>query len=215
MKRSMAAFELNIERRRRVAGTKRLAASPGNRDETEPVMGKPTGFMEFTREPPADPSAGADARSGRSSTCTFAERSCTQQGARCMDCGIPFCHTGQLLNGMASGCPINNLIPEWNDLVYRGLWQRGARAPAQDQQFPGIHRPRLPGAVRRLLHAGHQRPAGDDQEHRVRHHRQGLRGRLDRARTARGAHRQEGGRGRLRPVRAGAAPRSSTGPGTA
>jgi len=45
-----------------------------------------------------------------------------KQGARCMDCGVPFCHTGKLLNGAASGCPINNLIPEWNDLIYRGLW---------------------------------------------------------------------------------------------
>jgi len=40
-----------------------------------------------------------------------------------MDCGTPFCHTGTLLAGMASGCPINNLIPEWNDLVYRGQWR--------------------------------------------------------------------------------------------
>ncbi len=46
-----------------------------------------------------------------------------------MDCGIPYCHTGVLISGMASGCPINNLIPEWNDLVYRGQWQRGV-APA-------------------------------------------------------------------------------------
>jgi len=45
------------------------------------------------------------------------------QGARCMDCGVPFCHMGQIMNNMTSGCPINNLIPEWNDLVYRGLWQ--------------------------------------------------------------------------------------------
>ena len=40
-----------------------------------------------------------------------------KQGARCMDCGIPFCHTGELISGMASGCPVNNLIPEWNDLT--------------------------------------------------------------------------------------------------
>ena len=56
---------------------------------------------------------------------------------------------------------------------------------AQDQQFPGVHRPRLPGAVRRLVRARHQRAAGHDQEHRVRHHRPGLRGRLGRARAAR------------------------------
>jgi glutamate synthase (NADPH/NADH) small chain len=50
------------------------------------------------------------------------EKHLRQQGARCMDCGVPFCHTGTLISGMASGCPINNVIPEWNDLVYRGLW---------------------------------------------------------------------------------------------
>ena len=42
------------------------------------------------------------------------------QGARCMDCGVPFCQSGVILNGMASGCPLNNLIPEWNDLLYHG-----------------------------------------------------------------------------------------------
>jgi hypothetical protein len=56
----------------------------------------------------------------------MAEEKLRNQGARCMDCGVPFCHTGTLISGMASGCPINNLIPEWNDLVYRGLWKEGA-----------------------------------------------------------------------------------------
>ena len=59
------------------------------------------------------------------------EKNLREQGARCMDCGIPFCHTGTLLNGMASGCPINNLIPEWNDLVYRGLWSPQTKYPVQ------------------------------------------------------------------------------------
>src|SRR5205814_5998490 len=54
---------------------------------------------------------------------SFPTRRSSDLGARCMDCGVPFCHTGTLLNGMASGCPIHNLIPEWNDLVYRGLWK--------------------------------------------------------------------------------------------
>ena len=53
-----------------------------------------------------------------------------------MDCGIPFCHTGKLLNGMASGCPINNLIPEWNDLVYRGLWQQALERLLKTNNFP-------------------------------------------------------------------------------
>jgi glutamate synthase (NADPH) small chain len=59
-----------------------------------------------------------------------------KQGARCMDCGIPFCHTGQLVSGMASGCPIHNLIPEWNDLVYRGLWREALDRLHKTNNFP-------------------------------------------------------------------------------
>jgi glutamate synthase (NADPH/NADH) small chain len=59
-----------------------------------------------------------------------------EQGARCMDCGIPFCHTGELIGGMASGCPINNLIPEWNDLVYRGLWREALDRLHATNNFP-------------------------------------------------------------------------------
>jgi glutamate synthase (NADPH/NADH) small chain len=53
-----------------------------------------------------------------------------------MDCGTPFCHTGMLLNGMASGCPINNLIPEWNDLIYRGLWRQAIERLLKTNNFP-------------------------------------------------------------------------------
>jgi glutamate synthase (NADPH/NADH) small chain len=53
-----------------------------------------------------------------------------------MDCGIPFCHTGTLLNGMASGCPIHNLIPEWNDLIYRGLWKEALERLHKTNNFP-------------------------------------------------------------------------------
>ena len=89
-----------------------------------------------------------------------------------MDCGIPFCH---------NGCPVNNLIPDWNDLVYRDQWQRGAREPALDQQLPGVHRPHLPGALRGVLHAEHRRQPGDHQDDRMRDRRPRLGGRLDRA----------------------------------
>ena len=50
------------------------------------------------------------------------------QGSRCMDCGTPFCHTGHMVSGMASGCPVNNLIPEWNDLIFRGRWKEALEA---------------------------------------------------------------------------------------
>ena len=71
-----------------------------------------------------------------------------EQGARCMDCGIPFCH---------SGCPLGNLIPDWNDLVYRDRWPRGDRRAPRHEQLPRVHRPDLPGAVRGGVRARHQR----------------------------------------------------------
>ena len=66
----------------------------------------------------------------------FSQEKLRDQGARCMDCGIPFCHTGQLISGMASGCPVNNLIPEWNDLVYRGLWKEALERLHKTNNFP-------------------------------------------------------------------------------
>jgi glutamate synthase (NADPH/NADH) small chain len=59
-----------------------------------------------------------------------------QQGARCMDCGVPFCQTGKLVSGVASGCPVHNLIPEWNDLVYRGLWRQALDRLHLTNNFP-------------------------------------------------------------------------------
>ena len=64
------------------------------------------------------------------------EEKLRDQGARCMDCGVPFCHTGKLINGMASGCPVNNLIPEWNDLVYRGHWREALNRLHKTNNFP-------------------------------------------------------------------------------
>ncbi|HHQ13779.1 MAG TPA: glutamate synthase, partial [Chromatiales bacterium] len=78
-------------------------------------MGKPNGFMEFTRRvvPYRDPAE----RLGdyREIYTEPKERSLRRQAARCMDCGVPFCQSDD-------GCPIDNLIPEWNDLVYQGRW---------------------------------------------------------------------------------------------
>jgi len=59
-----------------------------------------------------------------------------EQGARCMDCGTPYCHTGFMLSGMASGCPIHNLIPEWNDYVYNGLWKDAYERLMKTNNFP-------------------------------------------------------------------------------
>ncbi len=86
-------------------------------------MGKPTGFVEFQRELPPDRDALTRIGDWKEIHHHHSDEKLQKQGARCMDCGVPFCHTGKLIGGMASGCPINNLIPEWNDLVYKGQWQ--------------------------------------------------------------------------------------------
>jgi glutamate synthase (NADPH) small chain len=99
-------------------------------------MGKPTGFLEFQRELPSDRSASGRVADWKEFHHHLPEADLKKQGARCMDCGIPFCHTGQLVSGMASGCPIHNLIPEWNDLVYRGLWKEALERLHKTNNFP-------------------------------------------------------------------------------
>ena len=99
-------------------------------------MGKPTGFIEYLRELPADRSPTERIRDWGEFHHHMEEKKLRLQGARCMDCGIPFCHTGTLLSGMASGCPIHNLIPEWNDLVYRGLWRDALDRLHKTNNFP-------------------------------------------------------------------------------
>jgi glutamate synthase (NADPH) small chain len=99
-------------------------------------MGKPTGFIEFQREVDAELSPIARLQNWDEFHLPLPTAKLQQQGARCMDCGTPFCHTGNLISGMASGCPINNLIPEWNDLVYRGLWREALDRLHKTNNFP-------------------------------------------------------------------------------
>jgi glutamate synthase (NADPH/NADH) small chain len=99
-------------------------------------MGKPTGFIEYLRELPVDRTPTERVRDWKEFHHHMEEKRLRQQGARCMDCGVPFCHTGKLISGMASGCPINNLIPEWNDLVYRGLWHEALERLHKTNNFP-------------------------------------------------------------------------------
>ena len=99
-------------------------------------MGKPTGFIEYLRELPVDRTPVERVRDWKEFHHHMEEKKLRNQGARCMDCGVPFCHTGKLISGMASGCPINNLIPEWNDLVYRGLWHEALDRLHKTNNFP-------------------------------------------------------------------------------
>ena len=99
-------------------------------------MGKPTGFIEYLRELPLDRPALERLRDWDEFHRHMDEAGLRRQAARCMDCGTPFCHTGLVLSGMASGCPINNLIPEWNDLIYRGLWREALDRLHKTNNFP-------------------------------------------------------------------------------
>jgi glutamate synthase (NADPH/NADH) small chain len=101
-------------------------------------MGKPTGFMEYQREPKHERPPLERIKDWSEVHPPYLEETLRTQGARCMDCGIPFCHTGKILAGMASGCPINNLIPEWNDLVYRGQWREAWIRLAKTNNFPEV-----------------------------------------------------------------------------
>ena len=101
-------------------------------------MGKPTGFMEFTRQLPTDRSPLERVKDWNEFHEHMPEDSLRQQGARCMDCGVPFCHVGDVVSqgDKGAGCPINNLIPEWNDLVYRGRWEEALERLHKTNNFP-------------------------------------------------------------------------------
>jgi glutamate synthase (NADPH) small chain len=90
-------------------------------------MGKPTGFMEYDRELPRRRPVPVRLRDWREVYESFPEEQTKEQGARCMDCGIPFCH---------DGCPLGNLIPEWNDLVYRDDWPEAMERLHATNNFP-------------------------------------------------------------------------------
>lgn len=99
-------------------------------------MGKPTGFLEYERNPIPDRPPLERVKDWAEIHEPYDEEKIQTQGARCMDCGTPYCHTGMLLSNMASGCPINNLIPEWNDLVYRGRWREALDRLHKTNNFP-------------------------------------------------------------------------------
>ncbi len=90
-------------------------------------MGKVTGFMEYERELPERRPVAERVEDYRELYQDFSAESTQRQAARCMDCGVPFCHTG---------CPVNNIIPDWNDLVYRGHWREAVRRLHATNNFP-------------------------------------------------------------------------------
>ena len=99
-------------------------------------MGKPTGFKEYRRTEPEDRDPLLRILDWNEFHEPMPDDDLQRQGARCMDCGVPFCHTGDMIANMAAGCPVNNLIPEWNDLVYRGRWQEALDRLHLTNNFP-------------------------------------------------------------------------------
>lgn len=107
-----------------------LATDGGNK------MSTPTGFMQFTRQLPGDRSPLERVQDWQEFHKHLTDQELQRQGARCMDCGTPYCHTGMEMSGGTSGCPLHNLIPEWNHLVYRGLWREALDRLHRTNNFP-------------------------------------------------------------------------------
>src|SRR6516162_5300366 len=101
-------------------------------------MGKITGFLEYEREDRDYQPVAERIRHWREFGLPLPEEETRKQAARCMDCGIPYCHGTNLITGAPTGCPVNNQIPDWNDLVYRGNWQEAARNLHSTNNFPEV-----------------------------------------------------------------------------
>lgn len=99
-------------------------------------MAKPDGFMLFPRELPLDRSADERIRDYDEFHRIFSDEKQRRQAARCMDCGIPFCHAGRIVEKATTGCPIHNLIPEWNELLYKGRWEEAYARLMKTNNFP-------------------------------------------------------------------------------
>lgn len=99
-------------------------------------MGKPTGFMDFDRQNSKTIAPEERIKNFDEFHIPLSKECQETQGGRCMDCGVPFCQYGQMIGGMASGCPLNNLIPEWNDLIYARNWERALKRLKKTNNFP-------------------------------------------------------------------------------
>lgn len=99
-------------------------------------MGKPTGFMEYERQVSAAEEPKERIKHFNEFHTHLPKEKQQLQGARCMECGVPFCQAGMDLCGMTSGCPLHNLVPEWNDLVYTGNWQQAYNRLKKTNNFP-------------------------------------------------------------------------------
>ena len=165
-------------------------------------MGKVTGFLEIERHDRKYAPAAERVKHFNEFVVPLTEKETRDQAARCMNCGIPYCHGTGSVSAGHTGCPVNNQIPDFNDLVYQGNWEEASRNLHSTNNFPEFTGPHLSCAVRGLLHAQYRRQSGHDQNHRMRHRRSRLGKRLAEAGDRAGKNRQEGRGDRLWPGRA-------------
>lgn len=99
-------------------------------------MGKPTGFMEYERQTAEAVAPKERIKNFNEFHTPLSMEEQRKQGARCMACGVPFCQAGMEIMGMTSGCPLHNLVPEWNDLVYTGNWEQAYKRLTKTNNFP-------------------------------------------------------------------------------
>ena len=99
-------------------------------------MGKPTGFLEYKRETAKVLPPKVRIANFKEFRTPLNKEKQKLQGARCMACGVPFCQSGMMIGGMASGCPLHNLVPETNDLVYTGNWKQAFLRLSKTHSFP-------------------------------------------------------------------------------
>ena len=99
-------------------------------------MGKPTGFLDYDRENSREIAPRERIKNFNEFHVLLGKEEQRKQGARCMDCGVPFCQAGMMISGMASGCPLNNLVPEWNDLIFTGNWEQAYNRLTKTNCFP-------------------------------------------------------------------------------
>jgi glutamate synthase (NADPH/NADH) small chain len=101
-------------------------------------MGKVTGFLEYEREDRDYQPVAERIKHWREFVHPLPDGEIREQAARCMDCGVPYCHGTSRISNAPTGCPVNNQIPDWNDLVYRGRWDEAARNLHSTNNFPEV-----------------------------------------------------------------------------
>ena len=99
-------------------------------------MGKPTGFLDYERCEARSVEPKERIKNFNEFHVFLSKEKQQEQAARCMDCGVPFCQSGMTIAGMTSGCPLHNLVPEWNDLIYHGNWEEAYHRLKKTNNFP-------------------------------------------------------------------------------